>query len=181
MEKEMPLEISMKGRKLPLLSQFPVNDHFIIGIYQGTLSEFDMIIRYRQLINDTWTRLRTPKHIHWAVDILIKQHEKPEETRKFIDFLLEYWNTIQPITNDAERDKILNIENLKLEVNKEATDYQSLANEGEYSVKFLLLLAKLLMFQEKTNYHEAYMFKRLLEQLRDSPDIFSVISTATHR
>lgn len=181
MEKEMPLEISMKGRKLPLLAQFPVNDHFIIGIYQGTLSEFDMIIRYRQLINDTWTRPRTPKHIHWAVDILIKQHEKPEETRKFIDFLLEYWNTIQPITNDAERDKILNIENLKLEVNKEATDYQSLANEGEYSVKFLLLLAKLLMFQEKTNYHEAYMFKRLLEQLRGSPDIFSVISTATHR
>lgn len=181
MEKEMPLEISMKGRKLPLLAQFPVNDHFIIGIYQGTLSEFDMIIRYRRLINDTWTHPRTPKHIHWAVDILIKQHEKPEETRKFIDFLLEYWNTIQPITNDAERDKILNIENLKLEVNKEATDYQSLANEGEYSVKFLLLLAKLLMFQEKTNYHEAYMFKRLLEQLRDSPDIFSVISTATHR
>ena len=181
MEKEMPLEISMKGRKLPLLAQFPVNDHFIIGIYQGTLSEFDMIIRYRQLINDTWTRPRTPKHIHWAVDILIKQHEKPEETRKFIDFLLEYWNTIQPITNDAERDKILNIENLKLEVNKEATDYQSLANEGEYSVKFLLLLAKLLMFQEKTNYHEAYMFKRLLEQLRGNPDIFSVISTATHR
>ncbi|MDY4466710.1 MAG: hypothetical protein SPE30_10565 [Candidatus Treponema excrementipullorum] len=181
MRKEMPPEISMNGKRLPLLAQFPVNAHFIIGIYQGTLSKYDMIIRYRQLINGEWTRVRTPKHIHWAVDILIKQHEKPEETRKFIDFLLEHWNTIQPITNDSERNELLDIQNLKQEVEKEAQIYKNLANEGEYSVKFLLLLAKLLMFQEKTNYPDAYMFKCLLEQLRDSPDIFSVISTATHR
>ena len=74
MRKEMPPEISMNGKRLPLLAQFPVNAHFIIGIYQGTLSKYDMIIRYRQLINGEWTRVRTPKHIHWAVDILIKQH-----------------------------------------------------------------------------------------------------------
>ena len=175
--KSMPEIIKNSGKKL--LIQFPVNDHFIIGIYEGKLSEFDMIIKYRQLINNKWSRPRTPKHIHWAVDILIKQNEKPRETKKFIEFLLNYWNTIQPITSKKQREKLLNIKTLKTEVDKECTNYKSLVNRGEYSIKFLLLLAKLLMYQEKTNNHEAYMFKDLLKQLRDSSNIYSVVSKAT--
>ena len=70
-KREMPETISLNEKVLSLLTQFPVNDHFQIGIYQGTLSQFDMLIRYKQLINCEWTRARTPKHIHWAVDILI--------------------------------------------------------------------------------------------------------------
>ena len=101
--REMPESISLNGKVLSLLTQFPVNDHFQIGIYQGTLSQFDMLVRYKQLIN------------------------------------------------------------------------------GEYSIKFLILLAKLLMIQEKTNYHEAYMFKNLLEQLKTHQDLYKIISTATHR
>lgn len=177
----MPKTIKLNGKELPLLIHFPVNDHFMIGIYQGTISKFDMLIKYKQLINGEWTRTRTPKHIHWAVDVLIKQHENPEATNRLIEFLLEYWKEVQPITNEDERSKLLNVENLKSEVNKEAANYETLAESGEYSVKFLLLLAKLLMFQEKTNRNDAYMFKKLLEQLKDSPDIFSVVSTATHR
>ena len=177
---KMAKSISKKGKKLPLLLQFPVNDHFVIGIYQGTISEFDMIIKYRQLINGKWQCSRTPKHIHWAVDILIKQNEKPEETNKLIQFLLDYWDNVQPIKNDEERERLLNIDNLKAEVNKEAKNYEALANSGEYSVKFLLLLAKLLMFQEKTNKTDAYMFKDLLEHLKDCQCIFEIVSTATH-
>lgn len=64
---KMANSISKKRRKLPLLLQFPVNDHFVIGIYQGTISKFDMIIKYRQLINGKWQRSRTPKHIHWLL------------------------------------------------------------------------------------------------------------------
>ena len=62
---------------------------------------------------------------------------------------------------------------------EEASNYEVLAGKGEYSVKFLLLLAKLLMVQEKTNRHDAYMFKRLLEQLKEHKNIFQIVSTAT--
>ncbi|MEE1290600.1 MAG: hypothetical protein UHW86_06165 [Spirochaetota bacterium] len=178
-ECHMPENIKIKGKTHPLLIQFPVNHHFIIGIYQGSLSCYDMIIRYRQLINNKWTRVRTPKHIHWAVDVLIKQNENSEATKRFVEFLLDYWSKVEPLTSEMDRNNLLNIETLKAEVNEEAKKYEMLAEKGEYSVKFLILLAKLLMYQEKTNYPEAYMFKRLLEQLRDCPDIFSVISTAT--
>ena len=180
-KREMSDFISVKSKKLPLLTQFPVNDHFQIGVYQGTLSKFDMIIRYKQLLNNEWTRSRTPKHIHWAVDILIKQHENPEATNKFLDFLLQQWNSVTPLLSEDERNSALNTETLLKQVNDESKNYPELAEKGEYSIKFLILLAKLLMLQEKTNYHKAYMFKNLLEQLKSHKDICKIVSTATHR
>jgi len=36
------------------------------------------------------------------------------------------------------------------------------------------------MIQEKTNLETAYMFKKLLDALRDGGDIFSVVSIASH-
>ncbi len=177
----MPSSIIIKGEKLPLLTQFPVNDHFQIGVYQGTLSEFDMIIKYKQLLDNDWTRARTPKHIHWAVDILIKQHENPDATNRFLDFLLKYWNSVTPLLSKKERTEALNTEKLLQQVNKESLRYSELAEKGEYSIKFLILLAQLLMLQEKTNYHEAYMFKNLLEQLKAHQDIYKIVSIATHR
>ena len=179
--REMPETIKLNGVALSLLTQFPVNDHFQIGIYQGKLSQFDMLVRYKQLINGEWTRARTPKHIHWAVDILIKQHENPEATNRFLDFLLQYWNSVTPLLSENERSELLEANKLLDEVNNEAVQYQELAEHGEYSIKFLILLAKLLMIQEKTNYHEAYMFKNLLEQLKAHKDLYKIISTATHR
>lgn len=179
--REMADSINLNGTSLPLLTQFPVNDHFQIGIYQGTLSQFDMLIRYKQLIDGEWTRARTPKHIHWAVDILIKQHENPGATNRFLDFLLDHWKTVTPLLSAEERNAVLNTDTLLAQVNGEALQYPELAEKGEYSIKFLILLAKLLMIQEKTNYHEAYMFKNLLEQLKSHSDIFSVVSIATHR
>ena len=168
------------GGRTPL-AEFPVNDTFYVAIYQGTLSPYDVLIKYRQLDTGKWSRIRTPKHIHWAVDILIKQHLENNATEQLIDSLLDLWdNTIMPIRSEEERAQILNPENLMAEVNAEASKYESLADKGEYSVRFLLLLARLLMVQEKTNMEKAYMFRRLLEQLRQHNDIFKIVSTATH-
>lgn len=66
------------------------------------------------------------------------------------------------------------------QVNKEAANYPKLAEKGEYSVKFLLLLANLLMIQEKTNRSDAYMFKELLHKLKNHKNIFEIVSTASH-
>lgn len=169
------------GGKTPLM-EFPVNGSFYVAIYQGSLSEFDVLIKYRQLENGKWTRIRTPKHIHWAVDLLIKQHLENNETERLIEHLITVWdNHIQPIKSEEDRTRILSHQALLEEVNKEASNYPTLAEKGEYSVKFLLLLARLLMIQEKTNYEGAFMFKNLLLQLKEHKDIFKIVSTATHR
>ena len=174
----MPLE----NRGHHRLLEIPVNSHFIIGVYQGTISQYDMLIKYRQKdASGKWSRVRTPKHIHWAVDILIKMNEEPAKTKEFLDFLIDYWeNSVISIRSDADRNIFLDKEKLLKEVNNEANRYTELANRGEYSIKFLILLAKLLMTQEKTNLETAFMFKNLLDALRDGKDIFKIVSTATH-
>ena len=118
----------------------------------------------------------------WAVDILIKMHGSEEETKRFVDFLIDYWrNGVKPLRTDADREALLNVDILLREVEPEALNYPELSNKGEYSVKFLLLIAKLLMVQEKTNREDAYMFGQVLESLKESKDIFRIVSTATHR
>jgi len=167
-------------RKVPLFAE-RVNGKYIVAAYQGSLSEYDILIKYRQLENESWSRIRTPKHIHWAVDILIKMHENKEQTQSFLDFLVGVWVDTEPIRSTQARDQILDLEYL-LEANSgEIEQYEELSEQGEYSVKFLILLAKLLMIQEKTNLETAYMFKNLLDALRSGQDIFKIVSIATHR
>lgn len=175
----MPLP-SMTSRRSLLLLSFPVGNDYMIGVYQGSLSQFDIIVKYRQKENGRWSRLRTPKHIHWAVDIIIKQHMLPAVTQLFIDELIVLWNQTNPMTSLVERNQFLNTRSLLQSANAIARNYQNLNGKGEYSVEFLCVLAILLMRQEKTNNPDAYMFKNLLEALKAKNDIFKIVSVATH-
>lgn len=168
------------GQEFHPLKIFSINGRYILAVYQGGLSKYDLLIKYRQKSNSKWSRIRTPKHIHWAVDILIKMSLEDNKTKEFLDFLISYWdNHVNPIRNGKDRNSLLS-DTLLNEVNNEANQYPELAGKGEFSIKFLLLIAKLLMFQEKTNLEEAYMFKKLLMALRGGQDIFKIVSIATH-
>lgn len=174
----------MNVKGIEPLTIIEVNDTYILAVYQGSLSEYDLLIRYRQRDKSTksgWSRIRTPKHIHWAVDAIIKMQHNDKETKKFLEFLINLWDTqIKPLKSREERDLLLDVEKLKKEANTEANRYPQLANKGEYSIKFLYLIAKLLMVQEKTNLSNAYMFKNLLEALKVHKDIYKIVSIATH-
>ncbi len=161
------------------ISVIKVNDDFILAIYKGKKGPADILIRYRQKLKEgKWSNIRTPKHIHWTVDVLIKMFQEKHLTKQFIDELMKIWEKeICPMTQD-ERNKLeltelLNYDKETLEQFKELSKY------GEYNVKFLLLLAKLLMLQEKTNYPEGRLFQTLLKKLKEGRDIFSILQTAT--
>ena len=177
------MEFNRKGVRIKPLKVYAVNGKFILAVYKGSLSNYDLLIKYKQKDNSTkngWSRLRTPKHIHWAVDILIKMNMEKGKTKDLLTFLIEYWDKkVKPIKSKKEQDNLLK-NKLLTEVINDASKYKTLENKGEYSVKFLILMAKLLMFQEKTNYHQAFMFKNLLQSLEDGKDIFKIVSVATH-
>jgi len=120
-----------------------------LAVYKGTLSEFDLLLKYRQkdeTRSSGWSNIRTPKHIHWAVDVLLKMHSNENETKEFLDFLITAWNEqITPLRTEDERTNLLNVDTLLNEVNQEALKYEALADKGEYSIKFLILIARLLM------------------------------------
>jgi hypothetical protein len=171
----------MKSKGEEPLITLPVNGKYLLGVYQGSLSEFDLLLKYRHRGEDgSWSRIRTPKHIHWAVDLLIKLYTDEGAATDFLDFLIGYWNNVEPLRSEADRAHLLNTEVLLAEVNEEAARYEDLSAKGEYSAKFLILVAKLLMVQEKTNRTDAYMFGQVLEALRDGRDIFGIVSAATY-
>ena len=174
------MTFNRKGQVFVPMAIFEVNGSYIVGVYQGSLSKFDILIKYRQKLGENWSRIRTPRHIHWAVDVLIKLHEDKEKTQEFLDFLIGIWDSTRPVRSREQQQAELKMESLLRNSQTEIKHYEALSSNGEYSVKFLIMLAKLLMIQEKTNLETAFMFKKLLDALRKGVDIFSIISIASH-
>ncbi|WP_457624269.1 hypothetical protein [Persephonella sp.] len=171
----------MELKGFELLEVFKINGKYIIGIYQGSLSKHDILIKYRQKEKSgKWSRIRTPKHIHWAVDILMKMQTEPELIRSFLSFLIKQWEKVEPIKDEKEKKVRLSLDYILAKYKNELNSYKKLSGKGEYSVKFLIVLAELLMIQEKTNREDAYMFGKLLRALEEGEDIFKIVSIATH-
>lgn len=146
---------------------------YIIYVFQGTLSQFDIVIKYKK----DGTRIRTPKHIHWVVDILMKMQGNEILTKNYLQAIQDCWNSCVPLTNnDYDTLKVL-IENGENDIDIE--QYFPLNAFGEYDVEFLYVLMELLAVQEKINRADAYMFGKIIEELLETDrDIFKIISTA---
>ena len=174
------MSFNRDGKFFEPLAIFEPEPKIVVGVYQGSLSKLDILIKYCQVkVDGKWSNIRTPKHIHWAVDLLIKMHSNREKIQSFLDFLLEIWNQTERWTKEEDRKSALDIKNLLEKHADKIAEYKDLSHLGEYRIEFLILLAKLLMFQEKTNREDAYMFKKLLEALKKGEDIFSIVSRAS--
>ena len=165
-------EVTIANEKRKAIIEIEFTD-YILYVFQGTITDFDIIVKYKK----GEMRIRTPKHIHWAVDILIKMQGQKKLVKKFLNSVKNVWNNCSPLqNNDYETLKGIIDSNVKT-IN--ITEYQKLNNYGEYPVDFLFVLMLLLSLQEKTNRPDAYMFGKIIDELLESDyDIFKVISTA---
>ncbi|MCD7775359.1 MAG: hypothetical protein LUH40_07250 [Clostridiales bacterium] len=146
---------------------------YIIYVFQGNLSQFDIVIKYKK----DGTRIRTPKHIHWVVDVLMKMQGNEALAKRYLRAIQNCWNACTPLTNNNYDTLKALIENGKNDIDIE--QYFALNAFGEYDVEFLYVLMELLAVQEKTNRADAYMFGNIIEELLETDrDIFKIISTA---
>ena len=160
-----------KGTKKAII-EFVFTD-YIIYVFQGNLSHFDIVIKYKK----DGKRIRTPKHIHWVVDTLMKMQGNETLTKKYLLAIQNCWNTCVPLTNNDFVTLKALIENGEEDI--EITQFFDLNVFGEYDVEFLYVLMELLAVQEKTNRSDAYMFGNIIEELLEADrDIFKIISTA---
>lgn len=165
-------EITIDGEKRKSIIEFDF-DNYILYVFQGNLSPFDILIKYKK----DELRIRTPKHIHWAVDMLIKMQCENQLSKKFLGEVKNIWNNCKPLQNN-DFDTLKNLveySNNKIEIDK----YKKLNAYGEYPVDFLFTLMLLLSTQEKTNRTDAYMFGNIIDELLESDyDIFKIVSAA---
>lgn len=165
-------EIKIMGRTSKSIIEFEF-DNYTLFVFQGIISANDILIKYRK--GDT--RIRTPRHIHWAVDMLIKMQSETQLSRQFLGEVKEVWNNCSPLeSNDFGTLKsLVELGNEKIDID----NYKKLNSYGEYPVDFLFVLMLLLSAQEKTNRNDAYMFGNIIDELLKSDyDIFRIVSTA---
>lgn len=146
---------------------------YIIYVFQGSLSEFDILIKYRK----DGTRIRTPKHIHWVVDVLMKMQGNEPLTKQYLAKIQDCWIQCVPLENNSYETLRTLIENGEATI--EIEQFTGLNVYGEYDVEFLYVLMELLAVQEKTNRADAYMFGKIIEELLETDrDIFKIVSRA---
>ena len=178
-----PLECSILRRsgvreKVVAIKEFKLDNGTRIGIFQGELGQrpdLDIIIKYKEAKKGAL--IRTPKHIHWAIDLLVKKQHKPELTKEFISYFIDMWNKVQPFNDKVEQQacRLICNENAALAKFRELDAY------GEYKVDFLSIVMELMILEEKTGFPGAYMFKKVLESILNDKSIFTMVSSATLR
>jgi hypothetical protein len=163
-----------KGTKAKSLKEFKLKNGITIGIFQGSRGDnpvLDIIIKYQ---GEGMRVPRTPQHLHWAVDLLIKKEHERDLTRKFVKYLSDMWDKVQPFKNKEEQQDC----QLKLSNPENLNEFEELNKYGEYSIEFIAKVMELLMIQEKNGSHKAFMFKKVLDGIYNERPLFHIISGA---
>ena len=93
-------EISVKKRgKIKPIAELVLDDDTIIYVLPGSRGQrpnCDILIKYKKKNK----KIRTPKHIHWAVDLLIKKQFDEKLTNSFIEEIKKEWDDCKPLENN---------------------------------------------------------------------------------
>lgn len=79
-----------KRRTEKSIIDIKVNDSYTIYVFKGSLSPNDIVVQYSK---DSG-RARTPKHIHWVIDMLLKEQKNHNDVITFIKCMQKTWDEI---------------------------------------------------------------------------------------
>lgn len=165
-----------KGTKAKSFKEFNMKDGTVIGVFQGSRGEnpdLDILIKFQK----DKGRVRTPAHIHWVIDVLIKKEHNKVLTLKFIKYLRDIWERVEPFRTKSEQQKC----ELKQTTRKKLKKFEELNKYGEFSVEFIGHLIELMMRMEKTGLDRAFVFKELMDSIIQEKDIFSIVAKAIQK
>lgn len=79
-----------KRRTEKSIIDIKVNNSYTIYVFKGSLSPNDIVVQYSK---DSG-RARTPKHIHWVIDMLLKEQKNHNDVITFIKCMQKTWDEI---------------------------------------------------------------------------------------
>jgi len=170
------MEYKPRGQpKLYSIKEIKLNG-VTIGIFAGSRSynpDYDILIKYQE----EGKRVRTPKHIHWVIDILIKKEHNKELTLKFLRYLRDMYDRVEGFQSKGDREKC----ELKETTPEKLREFEELNKYGEYSIEFIGHLIELMIKMEKNTPPEkpARVFKELIDSMIKEDEIFVIVSKAT--
>lgn len=140
-----------------------------IYVEPGRKSKYDFKVTYRE----PGKRIRTPQHIHFIIDLYMKKVCDKDLTLELVKKFLEMLSRLQPSKQFPPAFQEFSPERF--------SKFEKLNGCGEYSVEFLTAIFDLIMIQEKTNYPNGTINRKLFEAFLNEKDIFAVVSAATFR
>jgi len=158
------------------IKEIKLADGTIIGVFEGNrghIPEHDILIKYQE----KGKKVRTPKHIHWVIDLLIKKQHNPELTLKFMKYLREMYDRVRGFKSKEDRANFI----LKETSKEKLKQFEELNKYGEYSVEFIGHLIELMIKMEKNTPPEkpARVFRELMDAMIQEKEIFVIVSKAT--
>jgi len=165
-----------KGTKAHSFKEFHMKDGTTIGVFQGSRGEnpdLDILIKFKK----ENTNVRTPAHIHWIIDILIKKEHNRELTLEFAKYLRDMWDRVKPFKTKEEQQKC----ELTQTTHEKLKNFEELNKYGEFDVEFIGHLIELMMIMEKTGLDRAFVFKQLMDTIIKEKDIFSIVAKAIQK
>ncbi len=164
------------GKEHIAIKEIKLHDGTIIGVFEGSrgaVPDHDILIKYREKDK----RLRTPKHIHWVIDLLIKKEHNKELTLKFMKYLRNMYDKVDAFKSKKDRENCI----LKETTSEKLKPFEELNEYGEYKVEFIGHLIELMIKMEKNTPPEkpAHVFKELMDAMISEKEIFVVVSKAT--
>ena len=166
------------GSEQTAFKEFRLTDGSVIGVFQGSRGQrpdLDIVVKYRDKRTKT-TRPRTPQHIHWVIDLIIKREHNRALTMDFVRYLLKCYDEIKPFADKQEQQQCA----LRFCGQESLHSFAELDRYGDYSVEFLAHVMELFGVEEKTGFAGAFMFKGVLNAFLNDKDIFSIAATASH-
>ena len=170
------MRFKREGKEHVAIKEICLNDDTVIGVFEGSRGanpDHDILIKYQE----NGKRLRTPKHIHWVIDLLIKKEHNRDLTLEFMKYLRSMYDEVEPFKSKEDRTKC----NLSQTTHEKLKPFQELNKFGEYKVDFIGNLIELMIKMEKNTPPEkpARVFKELMDAMIAEKEIFVIVSKAT--
>src|SRR3989339_462972 len=90
------------GKEHIAIKEISLADGTVIGVFEGNRGanpDHDILIKYQE----NGKRLRTPKHIHWVIDLLIKKEHNRELALKFMKYLRDMYDRVDSFKSKEDR------------------------------------------------------------------------------
>lgn len=165
-----------KGVVHTAIKEIHLSDGTSLGVFEGSRGanpDHDILIKYQE----TGKRLRTPKHIHWVIDLLIKKEHNWDLTIKFMKYLREMYDRIEAFKSRDDRARCV----IEQTTKEKLKPFEELNRYGEYKVEFIGHLIELMIRMEKNTPPEkpARVFRELMDAMIQEKEIFVIVSKAT--
>ena len=170
------MRFKRKGEEHTAIKEIKLFDGTVIGVFEGSRGanpDHDILIKYQE----QGKRLRTPKHIHWVIDLLIKKEHNRKLTLEFMKYLRNMYEKVEAFKSKEDRKNC----ELKQTTLAKLKPFEELNEYGEYKVEFIGHLIELMIKMEKNMPPEkpARVFRELMESMINGKELFVIVSKAT--